>query len=129
MSIDTQNAKQIRDPMNVRITMSWMAPESTASCSNYSASSKITDNTLDQQYSDYPMRSLADLQGDDFRLDGSCALYDSSVSPSVENGKIGARGTVDQTFSIDVSLTRPDKGVSMYITGAETATINGVHPS
>lgn len=125
MSIDAQNAKQIRDPMNVRITMSWVAPESTASCSNYAADSKITDNTLDQQYSNYPMRSLADLQGDGFRLDGSCVLYDSSVSPSIENGKIGARGTVDQTFSIDVSLTRPDKGVSMYITGAETATING----
>jgi len=125
MSIDTQNAKQIRDPMNVRIAMSWVAPESTASCSNYAADSKITDNMLDQQYSDYPMRALADLQGDGFKLDGSCVLYDSSVSPSIENGKIGARGTVDQTFSLDVSLTRPDKGLSMYITGAETATING----
>lgn len=125
MSIDAQNAKQIRDPMNVRITMSWVAPESTATCSNYAADSKITDNMLDQQYSDYPMRALTDLQGDGFKLDGSCVLYDSSVSPSIENGKIGARGTVDQTFSIDVALTRPDKGVSMYITGAETATING----
>ena len=119
--IDIQNAKQIRDPMQVLIQMT-IREYMSMTYSGYSGTAKIADGRLNSQWK---MRKLADLQGDGFALDGTSVLYDSSVTPSYAAGKIGVRGHVGQTVSVTVSGSSQIKLLTLAVTGAGSVTYNG----
>lgn len=129
-TINAQNALQIREqPMDVYITLQT---GSTATISTYtpSGSYKSYDATLGN--TDYSMRNLADLAGDGFPLDGSCVWYDSTVSPSADDGKLGLRGDIGETLTVGISagstltaVTIASSGVSTITNGGTTYTATG----
>ena len=118
-TIDRENAKQIRQPMDVLITTQVPDDDITLSFSGYTSTSKVSDGRLTQPT--WPMRRLADLQGDGFALSGSYALYES-MTPSATNGKIGVRGHVGQAVNLTVTGSRTITGLTLLVTGAESAT-------
>lgn len=120
-AIDVQNAKQIRDPMDVLITLS-LGTDIAMTYSGYS-SAKVADGVLNQ--SSWPMRGLADLQGNGFPLDGSRVLYNPNTSPSQTNGKLGVRGNVGQPVSITATGEEAIAALAIYVTGAASVTLNG----
>ena len=130
-AIDTQNAKQIRDPMQVLISLD--VPDSISmTYTGYTGTAKLYDSSfarLANYYKTWPMRKLADLQADGFPLDGSCALYNSSVTPSLANGKLGVRGHTGQTLSLTASSSSTIKALSLYVTGAASVTYGGTTAS
>lgn len=121
-TIDRENAKQIRQPMDVLITMQVPDDDITLSFSGYTSTSKVADGRLTQPT--WPMRRLADLQGDGFALSGSYALYES-LTPSATNGKLGVRGHVGQTVNLTVTGSQQMAGLTLLVTGAESVTYNG----
>ena len=119
--IDVENAKQIRDPMDVLIKME--VPEDVdVTYSNYSTNMKIGDAELGER--SWPMRKLADLQGDGFYLDGMSMLYEPMIA-SETNGKLGIRGDVGQTVSITVTGDSTIQGLSIAATGTNAVKFNG----
>lgn len=120
--IDTQNAKQIRDPMDVLITMELPDEGVTLTYSGYSTA-KVADGELGETA--WPMRQIADLQGEGFPLDGSCVLYDSSTSPSQANGKLGVRGNVGEAVTITITGNKSIASLFIFATGAESVTFEG----
>ena len=119
--IDIQNAKQIRDPMTVLISME--VPEDVAVTYSGFENVKIEDAQLGQRA--WPMRQLADLQGEGFALDGSRSLYDPSVTASAANGKIGIRGDVGEDVTFTVSGDSDINGLSLAATGTDRVLFNG----
>ena len=120
--IDVQNAKQIRDPMDVLITMSLANADISMTYSGYSMA-KVADGELDE--TSWPMRKLADLQGDGFPLDGSCVLYNASTTPSQANGKLGVRSNVGETVTVTATGNDTMASIGTSVIGAESVTING----
>ncbi len=101
-TIDEQNSRQIRESMDIYVSLDaieYAQDVRVTSASGYSL--KVIESTLMNE--DYPMRLLADLQGDGFLLDGSCELYDPNKVSSNQNGKIGCRGTVGNTLGLSVT--------------------------
>ena len=125
-AIDTQNAKQIRDAMQVLISLD-IPDETPLTYSGYSGTAKIYDSSalLDYSYKAWPMRKLADLKEDGFHLDGTCELYDSSVTPSMQNGKIGVRGYVGQDLELTATGSDTINGLTLNVTGAYSVTFGG----
>ena len=120
-AIDVQNSRQIRDPMDVLITLS-LGTDIAMTYSGYS-SAKVADGVLNQ--SSWPMRGLADLQGNGFPLDGSRVLYNPNTSPSQTNGKLGVRGNVGQPVSVTATGNDTIAALAITVTGAASVTLNG----
>lgn len=121
-AIDTQNAKQIRDPMDVLITLDLADDTVTCTFSDY-GSAKVGDGRLNVPT--WPMRKLADLQGEGFPLNGEHVLYDPSTTPSARNGKLGVRSNVGQSVSVTVTGNKVMASLTLFATGAESVTFNG----
>lgn len=119
--IDVQNSRQIRDPMDVLITLS-LGTDIAMTYSGYS-SAKVADGVLNQ--SSWPMRGLADLQGNGFPLDGSRVLYNPNTSPSQTNGKLGVRGNVGQPVSVTATGNDTIAALAISVTGAASVTLSG----
>ena len=121
-TINEQNARQIRDPMQIEISMQV---GSSAKISNYTVPStyKSYDNTLGN--AEYSMRVLADLAGDGFPLDGTAELYDPNKTPSANDGKLGFRGNVGQNVSVTITATNNLSSVSVKASGITSITCNG----
>lgn len=122
-TIDEQNSRQIRQPMDVLITMSLADTDISMTYSGYS-SAKVADGVLDER--SWAMRKLADLQGDGFPLDGSCVLYNASTTPSQANGKLGVRSNVGQSVSVTATGSKVMASIGASVSGAESVTMNGV---
>ena len=122
-TIDLENAKQIRQPMDVLITMQVPDDDISLTFSGYTSTAKVADGVLAQK--SWPMRTLADLQGDGFSLGGSAVLYDPSTSASQANGKLGVRGNVGQPVSLTVTGDQTITSLTLLVTGAESVTYNG----
>lgn len=122
-TIDIENAKQIRQPMDVVIEMNVPDTSVALTYSGYFTTSKISDGELDE--TTWPMRELADLQGQGFPLDGSRELYDSGVLPSEANGKIGVRGNVGESVNVTVRGNKTISALTVFATGASSVTYNG----
>ena len=120
--IDVENAKQIRDPMDVLIKME-VPEEVNLTYSGYASSSKVADAVLDER--GWPMRMLADLQGNGFQLNGAYQLYDPTVIPSATNGKLGIRGNIGQRLSITVTGDTIINGLSIVASGTDAVHYNG----
>lgn len=120
--IDIQNAKQIRDPMQVQINVYLSDDDIDMTYSGYS-SAKVADGELDER--NWPMRKLADLQGDGFPLDGSCVLYNASTSPSQTNGKLGVRGNVGEAVTVTATGSKTIPALLISVTNAASVTYGG----
>lgn len=123
-TIDIENAKQIRKPMEVYI---HFFAGSSASISSYGVTStyKSYDSTMDN--TSWTMRNITDLANGGFSLDGSCEWFDSAITPSATNGKLGLRGTVGSNVVVSISsastltsITIASKNVEDIIHGANT---------
>lgn len=121
-TIDTENAKQIRQPMDVIIKVT--IEESANLTYTHSNTVKIADDVLDEP--DWAMRKLADLQGDGFELDSSAHVYDSDVPPSLSNGKIGVRTVVADPVIITVTSDTALNYITVKATGASYVTYDNV---
>lgn len=98
-TIEQHNQERLRKPMVVEIDMSI---PSDATIQRYTVQSgyKLYDSTLNN--TTYPLRVLADLQDPGFKLDGTAQLYDSTVTATAANGKIGLRGNVGEPLVVYV---------------------------
>ena len=127
MSIATENAKQIRNPMNVFVTMSNRSKNvdvSVSATGNIAAKDTNVSTSIDADA--WPMRGLADFQGEGFPADGSCVAYNSTVAGSLENGKLGIRSTIGGTMTISVTSTARIIALTIEIDSGEgTITANG----
>ena len=121
-TIDVENAKQIRQPMQVEISVTLSDTGSPLTYSGYAATAKVADGVLGQQT--WPMRQLADLQGDGFPLDGSRELYETKTA-SQANGKLGVRGHVGQNVEVTVSRGTTIPAVTVYAQGADYVDYGG----
>ena len=121
--IDTQNAKQIRDPMDVLITMELPDEGVNLTYSGYSTTAKVADGELGE--TSWPMRQIADLQGEGFPLDGSHVLYNPSTPASAANGKIGVRSNIGETVTVTVTANRSIASLTIFATGASSVEYNG----
>lgn len=121
-TINSENAKQIRDPMQVEISMQV---GSNAKISNYAVPStyKSYDNTLGN--AEYSMRVLADLAGDGFPLDGTAKLYDPNETTSAGNGKLGYRANVGDDVTVTITATNLLTAVSVKASGISAIEYNG----
>lgn len=100
-TINSENAKQIRDPMEVYIH--FFAGD-TATISSYTIPSyKSNDNTLDN--TSWAMRKITDLANGGFPLDGSCEWYDATLTPSASDGKLGVRGNIGANVVVNISAS------------------------
>lgn len=81
-TIDTQNAKQIRDAMEVHCGLSARYTKADLSVTAQSGQIAATDSNLSESIDadKWNMRKLADFQGDGVPLDGSCELW-AAISP------------------------------------------------
>lgn len=120
--IDTQNARQIRDPMDVLITMELPDEGVTLTYSGYSTA-KVADGELGEM--SWPMRQIADLQGEGFPLDGSHVLYNPTTPASTEYGKIGVRSNIGETVTVTVTANRSVASLTIFATGASSVEYNG----
>lgn len=124
-NIDIQNAKQIRDKMEVYCGITGRTDNDLtfSITGNGVSDSNINDSFEAEAWS---MRSLADFQGDGFALDGTCELLDTSEAGSLEAGKLGFRSDVGAGFSIVVSSLSEIAALTIAITrGNGTITANG----
>ena len=129
-TINAQNALQIREkPMEVYI---GLQVGSTATISTYTVTGQVKSNDSTLGNSSWAMRTLADLAGDGFLLDGSAEWYDSTVTPSENNGKLGVRGDIGETITVKITagstltaVTVASSGVSTITKGGDTYTATG----
>lgn len=129
-TIDVQNAKQIRDPMEVhcgisardtKVDLTFMVSGGVA------AKDTNISESLDSEHWD--MRKLTDLQGEGFPLDGTCELMDKSVEGSEDDGKIAVRSNIGGTVTITVKSDVTIIAVTIAVTGENESgviTANGI---
>lgn len=126
-TLDTQNAKQIRDAMEVHCGLTARYTNADLAISQKSGDIAVTDSNLSESIDadKWNMRKLADFQGDGFLLDGSCVLLDTSLPGSLDDGKLGIRSGIGGTLVITVTSTQTIPAVTMAITSGEgTVTAN-----
>ena len=126
-TINSENAKQIRDPMEIYI---HLFAGGSATIGSYTAYSpyKSYDSTLGN--TSWAMRSIADLAGDGFPLDGSVEWFDSSITPSANNGKLGVRGVAGSNVQIKVTASGTLTSITVASQNVGTITVGGVsYPS
>lgn len=99
--IDTQNARQIRDPMRIRGTLA--GAKSTALTMTASGAKLADTDALGKDHLTWGMMRLADFNGG-IPLDGSCILY-GAVEQSADDGKYGVRGNTGAGFTIKVTAS------------------------
>ena len=108
--------------MQVEISVALADPGNPLTYSGYAATAKVADGVLGQR--SWPMRQLADLQGDGFPLDGSRELYETKTA-SQANGKLGVRGHVGQDADVTISRSRTIPSVEVRASGASAVVYGG----
>ena len=120
-TIDTQNAKQIRDAMEVHCGLTARYTKADLSITAQSGQIAVADSNLSVSIDadKWDMRRLADFQGEGFPLDGSCQLLDTSTPGSLASGKLGIRSDIGGTLTITVTSTQTIPAVTMAVTSGE----------
>lgn len=118
-TIAEQNAKQIRDAMEIYVGLS--AVDSAATVSATATGYKIADTNISTSISNntWSARPLADFAGDGFALDGSHVCYDSTAA-SLTYGKIGIRSAIGGSFTVSLTASRSIDAVTVFIDGSGT---------
>lgn len=126
-TIDEENRKFIRTPFEVHCGLSGRDTKVDLTFSGIIGA--ITDSNaseaLDNEHWD--MRTLTDLSGGGFPLDGSCSLYDPSLTGSLENGKLGLRSELGKAITVTVNAKTDIAALTIAVTSdaAGTITANG----
>lgn len=126
-TIDEENRKSIRTPFEVHCGLSGRDTKVDLTFSSITGA--VTDSNaseaLDNEHWD--MRTLTDLSGGGFPLDGSCSLYDPSLTGSLENGKLGLRSELGETITVTVKAKTDIAALTIAVTSdaAGTITANG----
>lgn len=123
-TIDLENAKSIRQPMEVCVSLEYNGTQAlTVSYRTYTDRDRIVVANYAGIQSEYTMRALADLQGDGFPLDGSCVVYDSSTTESAANGKVGVRSNSQgNTFTLTISSATTIPSLTIDVANCSTVT-------
>lgn len=126
-TIDEENKKAIRTPFDVHCGLSGRDTkvDLTFTTSGAEVADSNISTPLDNEHWD--MRSITDLAGDGFPLDGSCELYDENTTGSLDSGKLGMRSSVGGSMTVKVSATTVIAALTIAVTsdGAGTITANG----
>ena len=124
-AIDTQNTKQIRNPM---VITCGLAAESSINinCSDFSGFflQDSGNPVASLKSAEWPIRRITDLQGDGFPLDGSCEFYTAKVGS--EDGKIGSKTHIGGTGSFTVSASAVIPALTIYTEGDGTITVGNM---
>jgi hypothetical protein len=126
-TIDEENRKAIRTPFEIHCGLSGRDTKVDLTFSGITGA--VTDSNaseaLDNEHWD--MRNLTDLSGGGFPLDGSCSLYDPSLTGSLENGKLGLRSKLGETVTVTVNAKTDIAALTIAVTSdaAGTITANG----
>lgn len=72
---------------------------------------------------EWPIKSITDLQGDGFPLDGSCEFYTSGAGS--EDGKLGLMTHIGGSGSLTVSASSEIPALTIYTAGEGTITCGG----
>lgn len=123
-AIDTQNAKQIRDPMVIScgIAARPSIDLTFSSITGFLLEDTNPSTSLDTE--EWPILAVTDLQGDGFPLDGTCVFYESITGS--EDGKIGLQTNIGGTGSLTVSASSVIPALTIYTSGEGTITAGGV---
>ena len=124
-TIDAENKKDIRQKFEVHC---GLTARSTADL-KFSISDTLTlkdvnvSEALDQEH--WPMKRIADLQGDGFPLDDSVSFLDKNLTGS-KYGKLGMRTAIGGSVSVKVTATKKIVAVTIAVTSGEgVITANG----
>lgn len=118
--IDTQNAKQIRDSMEVYCGMSARSTGVDLTVSLSGDIAAVDSNISTSIDADkWDMRKLTDFCGEGFPLDGSRKLLDTSATGALSSGKIGIRSTIGGDMTITVNATANIPAVTLACTAGE----------
>ena len=124
LTIDEENRKSIRTPFEVHCGFSGRNEKVDLTFTGISGA--VTDanvsEALDNEHWD--MRDLTDLSGAGFSLDGTCSLFDSALSGSLENGKLGLRSIVGETLAITVTSKTDIAALTLAVTSDTPGTIS-----
>lgn len=112
-TINEQNIKQIREPMLLHIQLDAYDSDKTPTV--LASAYKVAD--FQSIGETYPFRQLADLQQNGFPLDGSCALYDSTIRASAANGKLGVRGNTNAILYVTLTSNVALEAITLATTG------------
>lgn len=127
-TINSENAKQIRNPMQIYIHLLAGASGTITGFNVPAAPIKSYDSSL--KNTTWAMRSIADLAGDGFPLDGSVEWFDSSMTPSEANGKLGLRGNTGANVNVSFTASSSIASVTVASQNVDTITVDGVsYPS
>lgn len=127
-TIDEENRKAIRTPFEVHCGLSGRDTKVDLTFSSITGA--VTDSNaseaLDNEHWD--MRTLTDLSGGGFPLDGSCSLYDPTLMGSLENGKLGLRSELGKAITVTVNAKTDIAALTIAVTSdaAGTITANGI---
>ena len=126
MSINSENLKSIRDAMEVYCGLTYRTTETLTYV--ISGNIKVQDTNISTSLAnaEWDMRSLTDFAGNGFPLDGTCQLYQAQTA-SLDNGKIGIRSDIGDTFTVKVTATGTIAALTIAVTsGTGTITAGGV---
>lgn len=121
-TIDIENAKRIRQPMDIYI---HLLAGSSASITTYNVTSSYTSNDNTLNNTSWPMRIITDLANGGFALDGTAQWYEPGITPSENNGKLGLRGDVGQNVVVAISANSTLTTVTMATKNVDTITVGG----
>lgn len=125
--IDEENAKDIRDPMDILITIGSVTPKIKLTDTITAGSGYYTDTNLDEMIDtdSVNMMSLYDLAGGGFRVGEPHEFYSSSHQGG-DSGKYGLRTAEGGSLSLKVSATKEFASVTVNISaGSGTVTAGG----
>ena len=124
--IDDENAKRIRTPMDITVSIGAKTPQITLT-DTITSGSGYTDSNFDSAIDtdSIPMLRLADLAGSGFSLIDGCVPYDASRAAD-ETGKVGIRTGVGAAMTVHVTSTVEFAAVTIHITsGSGKVTASG----
>lgn len=125
-TIDLENAKQIREPMEVYCGMTARDTADLTFSAISGAAAQDGNISVSLDTETWAMKPLTDLSGEGWPLDGSCSWYDATAAASEEDGKIGIRSSLGEDVLITVSASRQITAITVEVSsGSGTITANG----
>lgn len=116
--IDDNNKLQIRPPFLISCGIA-ARPNYNLTFSNlvgFPISDTNPSSALDSE--EWPIKEIADLQGEGFPLDGSCVFHEAGAGS--EDGKLGIKTAIGDTGSLTVSSSAEIPALTVYTRGEGT---------
>lgn len=119
-TIDQENAKQIRKPMEVHCGLSAEDPGASLTISNITGQ-KVGDSSPGTalKATKWDMRKLTDFKEGGFPLTGEAQLLDTSIAASEADGKLGMRSHVGEGMTFYITANKTIAAVTMACTAGD----------